>query len=200
MTVRAPVVPAFGDPPPAAAIDSAVVALAAGRLVGLPTDTLYGLVGPADAIYAAKGRPAGIHLPVLVADRHAVTELVGPVPPLAARLMDAFWPGGLTVVVARRGGGTVGLRCPDHPVTLAVCRAAGPQPSSSANRHGRAPLTTAAAVAAAFGDGLAVVLDSGPCAGSPSTVVDCTGQRPVLLREGRVAWAAVQAVAGREGS
>ncbi|MEO7443533.1 MAG: L-threonylcarbamoyladenylate synthase [Acidimicrobiales bacterium] len=190
------VVAAFGDPPPGAAIDAAVAALAGGGLVGLPTDTLYGLVGDPDAIYAAKRRPLGIHLPVLVADRKAVHDLIGAVPPLAAVLMDAFWPGGLTVVVSRPGGGTVGLRCPDHPVALAVCRAAGPLPSSSANRHGEAPLTTAAELAAAFVDEVAVILDAGPCAGSGSTVVDCTGDHPVLLRAGRVRWAAVEAVIG----
>lgn len=189
------VVPAFGDPPPIEAVQAAVAALAAGRLVGLPTDTLYGLVGDPEAIYAVKVRPAEVHLPVLVADRRVVDDLVGPVPPLAARLMEAFWPGALTVVVARPAGGTVGLRCPDHPVALAVCRAAGPLHSSSANLHGRPPLTTAAEVAAAFADSVAVVLDAGPCAGSASTVVDCTGDAPVLLRLGAIAWAEVEAAA-----
>jgi len=189
------VLAAFGDPPPAAAVEAAAAALAAGGVVGLPTDTLYGLVGDPAAIYAAKRRPPEVHLPVLVADRAAAEALAGAVPPLAARLMDAFWPGGLTVVVPRSDGTTVGVRCPAHPVALAVCAAAGPLPSSSANRHGEAPLTTAAAVAAAFGDELAVVLDAGPCSGTPSTVVDCTGARPVLLRAGRVPWAAVEAAA-----
>jgi len=191
------VLPAFGDPPPAAAVDAAVAALAVGGVVGLPTDTLYGLVGDPAAIYAAKQRPAEVHLPVLVADRAAVADLAGRrVPPLAARLMDAFWPGGLTVVVPRADGSTVGVRCPDHPVALAVCRAAGPLPSSSANLHGQPPLTTAAEVATAFGAAVAVVLDAGPCAGAPSTVVDCTGERPALLRLGRVPWDAVEAAAG----
>lgn len=188
MTVMA----AFGDPPPAAAVDAAVAALAAGALVGLPTDTLYGLAGPAAAIFEAKRRPASVHLAVLVGDRDAA----GPVPPLAARLMDAFWPGGLTVVVPDPAGGTVGLRCPDHPVALAVCRAVGPLPCSSANLHGQPVLTTADEVASVFAGAVAVVLDAGVCSGAASTVVDCTGPRPGLLREGVVPWAAVAAAAG----
>jgi len=186
------VIDAFGHPPPPAAVEAAAAALTAGGLVGLPTDTLYGLVGNAEAIYAAKGRPAEVHLPVLVADRRAAERLVGAVPPLAGRLMDAFWPGALTIVLGRRGGGTVGVRCPDHPVAQAVLRAAGPQPSSSANRHGQPPLTTAGELAATFGAAVALVLDAGPCEGSPSTVVDCTGEAPVVLRDGRIARRALE--------
>ncbi|MBV9665619.1 MAG: Sua5/YciO/YrdC/YwlC family protein [Actinobacteria bacterium] len=83
---------------------------------------------------------------------------------------------------------TVGVRCPDHDVPLALCRAVGPIATTSANLHGEATLTTAADVAAAFGDSIALVIDGGTCAGSPSTVVDCTGNDLKLLRDGRIPW------------
>ena len=92
--------------------------------------------------------------------------------------------------------GTVGLRCPDHAIPRHLCRAVGPLATTCANRHGAAPLETADAVRAEFGDEVAVVLDGGRCAGAPSTVVDCTGAEPRLLREGRVPWAEVEAAAG----
>jgi L-threonylcarbamoyladenylate synthase len=88
---------------------------------------------------------------------------------------------------------TVGVRCPDHPVPLALCRRLGPLATTSANRHGEPTPTTAAGVAEVFGDAVPLVLDAGPCDGSPSTVVDCTGVEPKLLREGRVPWADVLA-------
>ncbi|MGH9282420.1 MAG: L-threonylcarbamoyladenylate synthase, partial [Acidimicrobiales bacterium] len=120
----------------------------------------------------------------------------------ARALMEQFWPGALTVVLPRRPDlradlgtdeATVGLRCPAHPVPLALCRAHGPIATTSANLHGQPSATTAAELAEVFGEGVAVVLDAGPCEGAPSTVVDCTGAEPKLLREGRVPWADVVA-------
>jgi tRNA threonylcarbamoyl adenosine modification protein (Sua5/YciO/YrdC/YwlC family) len=119
--------------------------------------------------------------------------------------MERFWPGPLTLVVARRPGlgadlgddvATIGVRCPAHPVARKLCAAVGPLATTSANLHGCPPLTTAAAVASAFGDAVAVVLDGGACTGLPSTVVDCTGATPTLLRQGGVAWDDVLAVFG----
>ena len=116
--------------------------------------------------------------------------------------MARFWPGALTIVLPARPGlgadlgdddATIGVRCPDHPVALALCRAVGPLATTSANVHGQPTLTTAAEVAEVFADALPVVLDGGTCTGSPSTVVDCTGFEPRLLREGRVPWSAVLA-------
>ena len=188
--------------------------LADGGVVGLPTDTVYGLAadpfrpGGTDRIFRAKRRPRRVPLPVLVADEEQVLALAASVPDVARRLMERHWPGALTVVLSRRPGlgadlgddlgtgqATVGVRCPAHPVPIAVCRAAGPLATTSANLHGEAPLTRATAVGRAFGDAVPVVLDGGTCAGAPSTVVDCTGAEPRLLRHGGVSWEDVLAAA-----
>ena len=205
-----PIVPAIGDPPPAAAVELAVHALMSGQVVALPTDTVYGLAadpfstGGADRLFQLKRRPREVDLPVLVAGEEQALALAPAVPACARRLMEAFWPGALTVVLPRRldlsadlgaDEATVGVRCPAHPVPLALCRVHGPIATTSANLHGEPTLTTAAEVAAVFGDALAVVLDGGPSSGPPSTVVDCTGEEPKLLREGCLLWADVLAVA-----
>lgn len=201
-----PVVPASGDPPPVGAVEAAVHALASGQVVGVPTDTVYGLAvdpfstGAADRLFALKRRPRERDLPVLVADEEQALALATAVPASARRLMDRYWPGALTVVLPRRPDlaadlgtdeATVGLRCPDHPVPIALCRAHGPVAATSANLHGEPTVTTAAALDDLFGEALAVVLDGGLCAGAPSTVVDCTGEEPKLLREGRIPWTEV---------
>lgn len=205
-----PVIVAEGDPPPAEAVEAAARALTAGQVVGLPTDTVYGLAvdpfrpGAAERIFRAKRRPRQVELPVLVADEDQVAALAAAVPDVARRLMDRHWPGALTLVLPRRSGlgadlgtseSTVGVRCPDHPAPVAVCRVVGPLATTSANLHGEPPLTRAADVAGAFGDAVPVVLDGGTCAGAPSTVVDCTGPEPELLREGRISWQEVLAAA-----
>ena len=203
-------VPASGDPPPPGAVDQAVKALAAGQVVGLPTDTVYGLAadpfstGGADRLFLLKRRPREMELPVLVADDEQALSLATGVPDSARRLMERYWPGALTIVLPRSpelvadlgaDDATVGLRCPAHPVPLALCRAHGPIATTSANHHGDPTATTADEVAGLFGDAVAVVLDGGPCTGSPSTVVDCTGVDPKLLREGRLPWEDVLAAA-----
>jgi len=204
-------VPAAGDPPPSAAIEAAAKALSAGQLVCLPTDTVYGLAadpfhtGAVDRVFAAKRRPRDMELPMLVADVSQALELSVAVPEGARRLMDRFWPGALTVVVPRRpdldadlgsDDATIGVRCPAHVVPRALCRAIGPIATTSANLSGSPTPATAAEVAELFGDAVAVVLDAGVCAGSPSTVIDCTGAEVKLLREGRVPWSEVQAALG----
>jgi tRNA A37 threonylcarbamoyladenosine synthetase subunit TsaC/SUA5/YrdC len=90
---------------------------------------------------------------------------------------------------------TIGVRCPGHPVPLALCREAGPLATTSANYHGQPPVTTAADLAAAL-TGVELILDAGPCTGRPSTVVDCTGLEPRLLREGRLSWSEIMETAG----
>ncbi|MGH9060043.1 MAG: L-threonylcarbamoyladenylate synthase [Acidimicrobiales bacterium] len=202
------IVAALGDPPPDAALDAAIHALAAGQLVGIPTDTVYGLgadpfrTGAADRLFAVKGRPRTVELPVLVADLDQALSLATAVPEAALVLAGRWWPGALTLVLPRRpdlaadlgsDDATIGIRCPDHPVPRALASRAGPLATTSANRHGEPPLTTAGAVAEAFGAGIAVVLDAGPCAGEPSTVVDCTGAEARCLREGRIPWADIEA-------
>ncbi len=198
------------------AIGEAARRIQAGALVGFPTETVYGLGADASSdeavagIFAAKGRPANHPLIVHVADVRQVTDYASSVPPFAARLMQAFWPGPLTVILPRREGvalaaaggqDSIGLRCPAHPVALAFLKAclesgvsgvAGP----SANRFGRVSPTTAPHVAQEFGDGL-LVLDGGPCAvGIESSIVDCTRSRPVLLRPGVLTRAQLEAACG----
>ena len=205
------IVPALGDPPPATAVLQAVRVLGQGMPVGIPTDTVYGLAvdpfrpGATDRVFEAKRRPRDVSLPVLVSGIDQALSLSTAVPDLALKLMARYWPGPLTLVIpAKPGLGadlgdddlTVGVRSPDHPVPLALCAAAGPLATTSANRHGEPPLTSAQAVAESFGEALPIVLDGGVCAGSPSTVVDCTGADLKLLREGRIPWAELRAVAG----
>ena len=198
------------------AIAAAVDALAAGRLVGLPTETVYGLAADADndsavrAIFAAKGRPADHPLIVHVASTEGVAAFAAEVPPFAQRLIDAFWPGPLTLILPRRPGvadaaagghPTIGLRCPSHPVAHARLSAAAARgiaglAAPSANRFGRISPTTAAHVAAEFGAEL-LVLDGGACAvGIESTIIDCTRGAPVLLRPGQLPRARIEQVAG----
>ncbi len=178
----------------------------------MPTDTVYGLAadpfraGATDRLFQLKRRPRTFELPVLVADLTQALTLATTVPAVAERLMERFWPGALTVVLPRRpdlnadlgsDDATIGLRCPNHPVPLALCRTVGPIATTSANRHGDAPVTTASELVATLGSSVEVVLDGGPCTGSPSTVVDCTGAEPHLLRQGRLPWDEVRAVALR---
>jgi tRNA threonylcarbamoyl adenosine modification protein (Sua5/YciO/YrdC/YwlC family) len=201
------VLDAAGNPPPEAAILAAVEALKDGDIVGVPTDTVYGLAadpwhsGAADRLFRLKGRPRNVELPVFVADFQQALLLATSVPRSAAHLMKTFWPGALTVVLPRRSevdadlgeeDATVGLRCPDHPVPLALCLAFGPYATTSANRHGDAPATTAQDLAEHL-PGVELVLDGGECRGEPSTVIDCTGEAPRLLRAGKIAWEAILA-------
>lgn len=194
-----PLLDAAGDPPAPAAIEAAVAALRAGDIIGVPTDTVYGLAadpwhtGAADRLFRVKGRPRDVELPVLVADVEQALGLTTAVSAVARRLMQEHWPGALTLVLPRRPDvdadlgeedATIGIRCPAHPVPRAICAALGPVATTSANLHGEPPATTAAAVAGLRG--LALVLDAGPCEGEPSTVLDCTGERPRVLRRGAI--------------
>ena len=205
------ILPAFGETLPEASLTQALAALAEGFPIGIPTDTVYGLAvdpfvpGASDRLFAAKRRPRDVDLPVLVASTEQALTLATAVPPLAMRLMQRYWPGPLTLVVPRRPDleadlgndeATIGLRCPDHPVPLALCLKLGPLATTSANLHGEPTSVTAQEVAEVFGELVPVVLDGGECRGSPSTVVDCTGVEPRLLREGRLPWHAVQRAAG----
>ena len=206
-----------------ASIEAAARALRSGALLGLPTETVYGLAADASndtavaQIFAAKGRPSDHPLIVHVADASAIAHFASAVPVFAQALVDAFWPGPLTLILPRRpdkaraatgGQDSVGLRCPAHPVAHAVLRACaqddpalGGAPvwgvaAPSANRFGRVSPTTAAHVQAELGDAL-LVLDGGPCAvGIESTIVDCTRGVPVLLRPGAITRAQIEAACG----
>lgn len=196
------VVDASGNPPSPQALGQASAALRAGQVVGLPTDTIYGLAVDASQraalgrLFDLKSRPDSVALPVLVADLEQARSLAV-FGSTAEALVERWWPGALTLVLERRPGlgfdlggddATIGLRCPAHPVPLALARAVGPLATSSANLHGSEPLESAGAVSVELGSGVAVILDAGPCTGSPSTVVDCTGPEPGCLREGRIGW------------
>ncbi len=199
-------------------IAQAARALQAGALVGLPTETVYGLAANADdaqavaAIFAAKGRPSDHPLIVHVAHATALEHFAANIPAFARALVYAFWPGPLTLILARREGvasaaagghASVGLRCPVHPVAQALLEAlAAATPAvfglaaPSANRFGRVSPTTAQHVQEELGDEL-LILDGGPCAvGIESTIVDCTRGVPVLLRPGAVTRAQMEAACG----
>jgi L-threonylcarbamoyladenylate synthase len=182
---------------------AAVAAVEAGRLIGLPTETVYGLAGDAlspevvAAIFAAKARPVDNPLIVHVAAGEELARLTPQVTPLARDLAAAHWPGPLTLVVTAAtsipaitcaGLSTVAVRVPDHPVATAVLeRCRSPLAAPSANRSGRPSPTRAEHVVDEFGDEVALVLDGGACViGVESTVVDARGKRPVVLREGAV--------------
>ncbi len=194
-----------------AAIAQAAELLAQGQLLGLPTETVYGLAARADCdaavgqIFTTKGRPAAHPLIVHVADAHAAGHFAADgfleqIPDYAAALMRAFWPGPLTVIVPRRSGmanaaagghATIGLRCPAHPVAQALLRQLAKQgiyglAAPSANRFGRVSPTTAQHVVDEFSAALAV-LDGGACqVGIESTIIDCSRGQPVLLRPGAI--------------
>lgn len=199
-----------------ASVSAAAQALRAGELVGLPTETVYGLGADAASdsavakIFTAKGRPSDHPLIVHVADAAGVDHFAREVPAFAHKLMQAFWPGPLTLILPRRpevgaaaagGQSSIGLRCPAHPVAhalLLAARALGVHgvAAPSANQFGRVSPTTAAHVQGEFGDSL-LVLDGGACSvGIESTIIDCTRGVPVLLRPGRITREQVQAACG----
>ena len=177
--------------------------LRAGKLVAFPTETVYGLGanaldGPGvEGIFEAKGRPMDNPLIVHVGSLDQVRSLVKEIPPLAHKLMKRFWPGPLTLVLKRSpavpdgvtaGLDTVAVRMPDHPVALALLRAAAlPVAAPSANLSGRPSPTTAAHVLADLRGRIAAVVDGGPCpVGVESTVLDVTSEPPVILRPGGI--------------
>ncbi len=199
-----------------AAIVQAADALAAGGLVGFPTETVYGLGARADddsavaRIFSAKGRPPDHPLIVHVATMDEAVAFAAEWPPIARRLAEALWPGPLTVIVPRipalaaaaaGGQATIGLRCPDHPVAQGLLRASAARgvrgvAAPSANRFGRISPTQAAHVVDEFGADL-LVLDGGPCDGGiESTIVDCSRGHPVLLRPGLLTRTQIEQLAG----
>lgn len=185
------------------AIADGVALLKAGQLVGFPTETVYGLGADAsDAeavarIFAAKGRPNDHPVIVHVAPGADLSRWAARLSPDAELLIAAYWPGPLTLIVSRAAGvldavtggqDTVGLRCPSHPVAQQLLRAfGGGVAAPSANRFGRVSPTTAQHVADEFGSALSLVIDGGPCeVGIESTIIDLSGNEPVLLRPGHI--------------
>lgn len=210
-----------------AAIEQAALRLAAGGLVGMPTETVYGLAADAGnatavgGIFTAKGRPSDhpliVHIPPAEGGdwRAAVAPLAREVPDFAVALMQAFWPGPLTLILPRRpevaavaagGQDSVGVRCPAHTVAQALLVAARAYgvlgvAAPSANRFGRVSPTTAAHVAEEFADlsdEQLLILDGGACpVGIESTIVDCSRGFPVLLRPGMLTPAQLEAACGQ---
>ncbi len=198
-----------------AEIQQAAAQLRAGALVALPTETVYGLAGDATndqavaRIFAAKGRPHFNPLIAHVPDGQAAAKLTV-FPPVAQRLAQAFWPGGLTLVLPRAadcpvsalasaGLDTLAVRVPNHPVALALLREVGlPLAAPSANRSGQISPTLAEHVRTSLGSAVACVLEGGACAvGLESTVLDLTGAEPVILRPGALAREALAQVLGQ---
>lgn len=189
--------------------------LQAGEVVAFPTETVYGLGADAantaavDKIFAAKGRPSDNPLIVHVANLAQVEAVAAAIPPVAKTLMERFWPGPLTLVLPKRGGAvservtaglpTVAVRMPNHPLALALIEASGlALAAPSANRSGRPSPTTAAHVLADLSGRIAGVIDGGPTGiGVESTVLDCSGEVPTILRPGGVTKEALSEVIGR---
>ncbi len=177
-------------------------AIAAGELVVLPTDTVYGIAADAFAphavarLLAAKHRGRDMPVPVLIGSWHTLEGLVDHIPQSTDALRSAFWPGGLTLVVRHAlalawdlgdADGTVAVRMPLHPVALELLQRTGPLAVSSANVSGRSPAPDAHDAFAQFGDDVSVYLEGGNSEDSlPSTIVDCTVDPPRLLRAGAV--------------
>lgn len=184
------------------------------EVVGLPTETVYGLGGNAESdeavkkIFAAKGRPGDNPLIIHIATENQLQAFVKEVPENAQKLMDVFWPGPLTLIlnkkegklseVATAGLSTVGVRMPDHPVALAVIEASGlPIAAPSANLSGQPSPTTAGHVWHDLNGKIAGIVDGGATGvGLESTVVDCTGEIPVILRPGGITREQLEEVIG----
>lgn len=198
------------------AVQQAARLLAAGEVVAFATETVYGLGARADddaavaRIFALKGRPADHPLIVHVADARAVAAFADAIPPTARRLMDACWPGPVSIVLRRRAGvapaaagglATLALRCPAHPVAQALLREAAVLgvngvATPSANRFGRVSPTRAVHVFDEFGPSLPI-LDGGACqSGIESAIVDLSGTVPRLLRPGSLPRAQIEAALG----
>jgi L-threonylcarbamoyladenylate synthase len=197
-----------------AGIASAISALKGGRLVVLPTDTVYGIGADAfdgtavAALLAARGRGRDMPVPVLVGSWHTIDGLVYSVPDAARDLIEAFWPGALSLVVRQAPSlqwdlgdahGTVMLRMPLHPIAIELLREVGPMAVSSANISGRPAAVTAADAHEQLADLVEVYLEGGPSAQqAASTIVDLTDTQPRVLREGPVTAAAIADVLGIE--
>ncbi|OLF18688.1 L-threonylcarbamoyladenylate synthase [Actinophytocola xanthii] len=193
---------------------AAASAVRAGRLVVVPTDTVYGIGADAfsssavRSLLEAKNRGPDMPVGVLVGSWTTVDGLVLSVPRPARMLIEAFWPGDLSIVLPHapslawdlgRTSGTVMLRMPLHPVAIELLREVGPMAVSSANRSGQPPAATAAEARDQLGESVAVYLDGGPSGDPvPSTIVDLTGDTPVVLREGAVSLTEVTEVLGTE--
>ncbi|ATY14416.1 threonylcarbamoyl-AMP synthase [Amycolatopsis sp. AA4] len=193
-------------------LSAAAAAVRSSRLVVLPTDTVYGIgadafdSGAVQALLRAKNRGPDMPVGVLVGSWSTVDGLVLGVPPQARALIEAFWPGDLSIVLPHapslqwnlgNSRGTVMLRMPLHPVALELLRDVGPMAVSSANVSGRSPASTVEDAQEQLGDSVSVYLDGGSSGETvASSIVDLTGDKPLVLREGTVTKAAIAEVIG----
>lgn len=195
-------------------IKEAAQKLKQNEVIAFPTETVYGLGGNAESdeavlkIFEAKGRPVDNPLIIHIANREQIHSFIKEIPEQASRLMDAFWPGPLTIILERKAGSlsdkataglaTVAVRMPNHPVALALIEEAGlPIAAPSANLSGKPSPTTAAHVAADLMGRVSGIVDGGATGvGVESTVVDCTSEIPVILRPGGVTKEQLEEVIG----
>lgn len=192
-----------------AALHQAIEHVRAGGLIAFPTDTVYGLgcglYNPQGILqlYEIKGREPGKAIPVLFADMEQIEEVASGFSKGAVHLAESNWPGPLTLVVNKNPAipveltplPTVGIRIPNHSFARALLRACGPMAVTSANLSGQISAVTAEEVIAQLGESDVLLIDGGKCpGGSSSTVVDCTGEEPVILREGPISASAIRAI------
>lgn len=191
------------------AIPHALEILKRGGLVAFPTDTVYGVGSLAfdakavESIYAAKDRPVEKAIPILIGGSEDMDRVTSDVPPMAAKLAAHFWPGALTLVMPKHPNlpevvsvmPTVGVRVPAHPVARTLLSAAGPMAVTSANISGQDSPKTAEEVSRQLNGRILLILDGGETPGGvPSTVVNCLGTEPVILREGPISLKDIQFV------
>lgn len=193
------------------AVEKALTVLRGGGLIAFPTDTVYGLGGDLfsynsiERIYQAKDRESTKAIPVLIGDVAQLNRVTAEIGAKARRLAETCWPGALTLVVPKHAGlpenlsvmPTVGVRMPDHPFALTLLRASGPLAVTSANLSGQASPQTAEDVMAQLRGRIELIIDGGKTpGGTPSTVVDCTAEEPVILRVGPISAEEIQRIVG----
>ena len=194
-------------------VETGVSILKQGGIIAFPTDTVYGLGAGAnlrqavERVYQVKERPRNMALPLLLAHISQISEVAEPVPPIAWLLARKFLPGALTIVLQKSGsvpdiitggGVTVAVRVPAHPIPVALADGLGmPIVGTSANLSGRPSVLTADEVYSQFGDKIDLVIDGGRCPGGrESTIVDVTGETPVVLREGAISRKEIEQICG----
>jgi len=195
-------------------VERGIPILKQGGIIAYPTDTVYGLGAcvsihqAVERVYAVKERPRNMALPLLLADTSQITQVAYPVPPIAWLLIESFLPGALSIVLPRSnsvpdiitgGGATVAVRIPAHPVPVALAKGLGtPIVGTSANLSGKPSALTADEVNSQFGNKIDLIIDGGRCpGGKESTVVDVTGETPVILREGAISREEIERVCGK---
>jgi L-threonylcarbamoyladenylate synthase len=193
------------------ALSTGLNILLTGGVVAFPTDTVYGLgclvnrSGSIDRLYRIKERDTSKAIAVLIGDLQHLSRIAAGLNETAQRLATHFWPGALTLVVSRNPDlpenlsplPTIGIRMPDHPFALSLLKKAGPLATTSANLSGLPNPVTAQDVLNQLKDRVDLVIDGGACPGGvPSTVIDCTGARPNILREGAITREMLQQVLG----